>query len=306
MTSQTEAMFDDMAARYEARGLPAVAVEEIIAETAEAGFLDPWTFSSTATLANGLRVRGLVIKSGMIEREDAAPVENYNPVLTDFEEFTKAAKRVIDEAEYPVDAMDLATRTGLASEAIPYATMKTHLRRVGIWFIPGLGYWRAPQYTDPSGRIVSKHVRSERIKALLECFETQGWPITGVDAERHTGGKVTSRFLSRYAAGSGSETVKGIGSGLFVPADKLTKAGLPMSANVAAALAKLDPETVIDDLDHLRLFRIAMIMERRGLATIRKSRSSRSRKRIQTMRVTLTDAGKKMVDKIARRGRDEF
>lgn len=297
-------MFADMAARFEARGLPAVAVEEIIRETADAGFGDPWGYSPVS-LANGLRPHGLAIRSGMIEREDA-PAENYNPVLTGFDEFTKAAKRVVDEAEYPVDAMDLATRTGLVSTSIPYATMKTHLAKVGVHFIPGLGYWSAPQYTDPSGRIVSKHMRTERVGQMLSTFEKQGWPITGQDAERHTGGVVTSRFMSRYAAGAGAQTIKGIGAGLFVPADKLGDGPVPMSPNVAAALLALDPETVIDDHDHLRLFRLAMILERHELATIRKSRTSRSRVRIQTARVTLNEAGKKMVEKIARRGRDEF
>lgn len=304
ITSHANAMFDDMAARFKARGQLSVPIEQIVAETADAGFGDPWGYSAQ-TLANGLRSRGLVIRSGKIE-QDKEPLEHYDPVLTDFDDFLAAARRVIDEAEYPLDPMDLANRTGLISTSIPYATMKAHLKKIGIHFIPGLGYWRAAQYTDPSGRIVSRHCRTERVGALLSVFEKQGWPITGQEAERHTNGLVTSRFLTRYAAGAGQNTLAGIGAGLFVPRDKASDKGLPMSANVATALLALTPDTMIDDTDHLRLFRIAMILERRGLATIRKSRSSRSRVRVQTMRVTLTDAGRKMIQKVLRRGRDEF
>jgi hypothetical protein len=297
-------IFDDMARRFAEADRDAVPIEEIIKQTADAGIGDAWTCSKQA-MTNAMRVRGIDVRSGMLCRADDDR-EHFEPVMTDYMEFRQAAKRAIQEAGYPIDTMDLANRTGLNHSAIPLVSMSIHLRKEGIHFLPGVGYWTAPSYTDPSGRIVSRRCRSERAQALIECFETLGWPLVGRDVERHTNGLVTSRFLTTYAADSGRATVAGLGGGLYVPADKRDSAVIPMSRNVALAMQSLEPETMIDDQDGLRLFRLATLFERKGLATVRKSRSSRGGKRVQTARIEYNKAGLQVLERVTRQTADEF
>lgn len=298
-----DSVFDDMEAAFRSREARAVALEEIVAEVSDEAKTDPWSYSTQA-IVNAMRARGIAVRNGMMFSLDEP--EGFNPVKTDFDEFKQAAKRVIDEADYPVDAADLVARTGINTEAIPYATMRGHLRQVGIHFIAGLGYWRASQYTDPTGRIIASTEHNQRVATMFSLFETEGWPLAGPDAERLTSGAVTSRFMTRYASGSGRGSLACIGVGMFIPADCATAKGIPMSPNVATALLELAPETVLDNQDHLRLFRLATILERRGYATVRRSRSTRNNIRVQTARVEINDAGRRMLQKIAKRGRDEF
>jgi hypothetical protein len=49
-----------------------------------------------------------------------------------------------------------------------------------------------------------------------------------------------------------------------------------------------------------------MILERKGLATIRKSRTTRAGIRRQTIRLALNEAGRSMLEARARLAKDEF
>jgi hypothetical protein len=298
-------IYDFMAERFRALGDPTCKLERIIADAEHAGYVDLWEMPRQG-IVNAMRARGIVVANGIMSLPEFEG-DHFDPVKTDYAEFVTAAKRIIAEAEYPIDTLDLVEATGLATAAAPLATMRHYLRKEGVHYLPGVGYWRHPQFTTKSGRIISRHCRSERTQALLDYFEVSGWPIAGPDAERETGGLVTSRFLARHATTEESaRMVQGIGSGLYVPMGQDKRQALPMSHNVAKALLELSPEEIIDDKEHLRLFRLALILERKGFATTKKSRTTRGGVRRQTARVALTEAGRKMIEKIARLARDEF
>lgn len=303
MTTAHDAMFDFMAEAYKAKGEEYVPLEQIVSEAQDAGYVELWDMPRL-NIVNAMKLRGLQVSSGSIHHPVVA--EHYDPIATDFAEFTAAAAKVMAEAEYPLDAADVIERCALADTAIPMASMSHYMRRIGIHLIPGVGYWRSPQYTDPSGRIISRHCRSERIAALLDYFQSHGWPIVGAEAEKATTGLVTSRFLSRFAVGDGRDRIAGIRAGLYVPADRVDDGPIPMSPAVATTMAGLQPDAPIDDHEHLRIYRIAMLMERHGLATLKRSRTTRDKIRRQTLLVKITPAGKDYLAKIAKTTEDEF
>ena len=304
MPSQFAEAFDYMAARFRELGKPSMSLDAILSDAEEQGFMDVWEMPRGG-IGNAMKVRGLEVRNGqlMFPEHDG---EHFDPVETNFAEFKEAAKRVMEEAEYPLPTAELIERAGLHASAAPLASMQSHLREVGIYFLPGVGYWRHPQYTDPAGRVVSKRMRSDRVKTLVSLFEEHGWPIAGKDAERWSQGIVTSRFMTRYANQAGEARIAGIGSGLYVPIDRAEEAPLPMSRNVVEAVLAIDEETVLDDKDTHRLFRIMLVAERLGWVTLKKSRTTRDRIRRQTARVTWTEEGLKNLRRMNKNTADEF
>lgn len=301
--SAHEALYDHIARLYQERGNGVVHLEELIEQAARDGFEIVWSVSRQAII-NALLVRDIDATGPTVEPVKDI-VENYDPVATDFAEFTAAAAQIMKTAEYPIDALDLISMTGLATTAVPMSALALYLRRVGIYFIPGVGYWRSAQYVDPSGRIIAPKIRGARMRELFSYFETHGWPVAGPDIERDTAGLVTSRFMARQGAASDSPII-GIGCGLYILADKATPDGLSMSRNVALSLLALTDDVIIDDKDHLRLYRLALIMERKGLATVKKSRTTRGGVRRQTARLSINPEGRALLESYARLAKDEF
>lgn len=301
--TEPAALYDFMAERFRQIGQPVVPLEDLIEAAEDAGHGDIWDMPRHG-IVNAMRFRGLEVKAGnvMLPTIDG---EHFDPVATDYAEFIEAAQRVLREAMYPIDTPQLMEMVALSTAAIPLSTMRHRLRKIGIHYIPGVGYWKHPQYTDPSGRIISRRIRSDRIQALHDCFEAYGWPIAGPDAERWTSGLVTSRFLTTYAANAGKDSITGIGKGLYVPSDR-AEGEFPMSRGVALSLLALDPRETIDDKDHLRLFRLCLMLEERELASLKRSRTTRDRIRRQTLKVELKSQGRAMLEKIARKAVDEF
>lgn len=142
-------------------------------------------------------------------------------------------------------------------------------------------------------------------QALDAYFDTHGWPAAGREVEAQTNGKVSSLSISRYAMTAGREHVAALGAGLYAPADRARLDPVPLSRNMALALLDIGDQ-LIDDHSHLRIFKIAMILARKGYATIRISRTTRQQIRRQTMRVSITDAGRAMLEAKARLAKDEF
>lgn len=146
----------------------------------------------------------------------------------------------------------------------------------------------------------------QRAKALAAYFEAHGWPAAGRQIERDTNGQVSKLFVARYAAGTGRDDVLALGGGLYAPLHKARADGMPMSAAVALELLALEPGALIDDHDHLRLFKIVVIMGREGWTTTKVSRTTRGGIRRQTARVTLTETGREKLEARARLAKDEF
>ena len=297
-------IYDYLAERFRTLGGKPVALDDLILDAEREGYGEIWEVPRQG-MVNAMRSRGIVVANGVAQFMGGEG-ENFDPIATDYSEFKEAAKAVLDIAEYPVPPEDLIARTGLHLAAIPMASMHFHLRQIGCHFLPGMGYWRNPQFTDATGHVVARKIKSERVNALLELFELHGWPISGPEAETWTSGLVTAAWLSRYCYTDG--LVKGIGSGLYVPADKAVPeyGPIPMSRNVHDALAALDKDELIDDKDHLRLFRIALRAERLGWAKVKLSRTTRQGVRRQTMRVTWTSDGREALARAAKTTADAF
>lgn len=298
-----DSIYDFVADRFRALEATEYTLERLLLDAEQAGYFDAWDIPRVA-MAGALRMRGLELKDGIVSLPHIEG-EHFDPIATDFAEFKKAAARVINEAAMPIPTHEFIGMLGLQRAAIPMASMRQVLTAEGIHHLPGAGYWKSPQYTHPDGWTVSKRIRSKRAEALNELIEQHGWPIVGLDAEQLTGGLVTSRFLSQYAY-SGHGFIRGIGSGLYVPADKWAADTIPMSRNVADALLDIDETTKLDDKDHLRLFRICLRAEKLGWATIKLSRTTRDRIRRQTMQVAWTIEGIEQLRRAVRKTADAF
>lgn len=298
-----DTIYDFMAARFRALGEPVYSLERVLLDAEQAGYTDIWEMPKSG-IANAMRVRGIEVANGIMSLPQLDG-EHFDPVATDFADFKAAAHRVLAQVVMPVPTHDFIGMLGLQRSAIPLAGMRSVLLDQGIHHLPGVGYWRSPQYTSPDGWTVSKRIRSVRINALNELFEQHGWPIVGKDAEQITEGVVTSRFIAIYAARN-MGIVRSIGVGLYVPSDKWADKTIPMSRNVADALLDIDGTTQIDDKDHLRLFRIGLLAVKLGWATARKSRTTRDRIRRQTMVLKWTEEGINQLRRAVKRTADTF
>lgn len=300
---QHETIYSFIEAQFRALNVPEYSLSRLVLDAEAEGYGDVYEIPTLA-LVNAMRARGLDVRNGIIGLP-AVDGEHFDPIATSFERFVSAARTILRDAEQPIPAHRLIAQVNLPAAAVPYAGMADYLKEVGIYHIPGVGYWRAPQWTMPDGRMISKRIHSERTIRLRDLFEQIGWPIVGREAEAMTDGLVSSVWLSNYA-GSGGIAL-GLGIGLFVPRDVLTKdRPLPMSANVAQAFADLDDDAVINDKDHFRLFRVALKAAALGYLTVRKSRTTKGGKRVQTMRLTWTEEGLVQLRKAIHRTADVF
>lgn len=279
-----------------------VPLEAALQAAENAGLSGGWAIPRFP-LTNALHMRGVKLANGMLCRDVPAP--EFEPLTIDYTAFVEAAVRVITEATAPLTAIEIIGMSGITGEAIPSGSLSALLKPHGIYLIPGVGFWRGPQYIDPSGRIVTARAQSDAVREVLGHFERHGWPILGSAVQEETEGGVTSRYIARLVAKGESDAVAGIGSGMYVPYALRTVKPLPVSPNVARAM--LDVEgNAIDDKDHLRLFRLALILERHELATLKKSRTTRGGLRRQTAIIVLTDEARQWLESIASGPRDAF
>uniref|UniRef100_UPI00262DE12B hypothetical protein n=1 Tax=uncultured Paraglaciecola sp. TaxID=1765024 RepID=UPI00262DE12B len=229
-------IYDFLADRFRGLGSEPIALEKLLMDAEQDGFGEVWEIDRHG-MANALTARGLRLEDGtvMLPQIDG---ENFDPVITSYEKFAERATDVMKGQTVPLLTEELVSLTGLHRAAIPYSNMQTILAKVGIHFIPGIGYWRHPQYTLQDGSIVSKRFRSLRLQKLMNVFKRQGWPITGPDCLDMTGGFVTSRYLVRQAA-EAHPKIASIGSGLYVPIDQAENSKIPMSKNVVTAVMEI-------------------------------------------------------------------
>lgn len=304
MATNLETLYDFIAQRFRTLGENECKLERLIADADAEGYLAVWDVHRSV-YTNALRARGLECRNGIVHYPKDGE-SFYDPVTTDYVAFKRTAAQVVAAADAPVPSPELVRATGLSRASIPYPNMKRVLADVGIYYIPGLGYWHAPQYTTPEGRIIAKHIRGERAVALYEAFEKRGWPLAGAELERWTSGLVNSRFLTRYA--HSNRSIAGIGSGLYVPADRIGELPIPMSGHALTELrAMLDPTKVIADKDNLRLFRIVLLAQRLGWLRARLSRTTKNARRRQTIRVEKwTEEGRRQLERAERRTTDAF
>lgn len=310
MSSAHAQAMDFLAYTFRRAGREAMPLRDLCSEGERAGYGALWHMKRQE-VANGLAVRGLTIVDGEVRETSAVAAINEPPPDLDifYTEFTEAAHKVMAEAKYPVDALELIARCTLGRQMrTPGTELKTVMRTAGYAFIPGAGYWRHSVYTDEHGMSIGAGTGSPQSFALSRAFANHGWPIVGKDAEQWTGGLVTSRYLIFASKSGPARKVAGIGSGLYVPPDRLPDGPVPMSPGVAKVILDLAPGYMLDDHEHFRLFRIALALRRAGFADVVLSRTKRNGIRRQTAKLTLTGKGKEAIEAFAAKAnsRDEF
>lgn len=300
--SATEHQFDQIANAFYEKGSATVPLETILRE------LDIWEWGVPKKVATtALATRGLTLKNGEIsETGDAAPLL---PVASGFEPFLRAAKDAIEMVEKPVSAPELIGMTGLATEAIPSESLAYHLRRVGIYYIPGAGFWRYPQFATPKGELWATTPRSKQGKRIMDTFRDHGWPLAGEEVERITAGEVSSRFMSQQAHKRNHRLVAGVGNSLFVPAGVAATADMPVPVthNVVAAILDHSPAAPLYRDADVKLYKLASILARHGLATVKQGWSRRHGRQTRIVFMELTEAGFRTLSGLDKRTRkDEF
>ena len=279
-------------------------IEKLFADAEDAGYPDAWDLDRHG-LHNAMKVRGFVVSGGSILFPVDHDGDTFNPVATDYATFVERAKIAIDTAGRPVDTAELIERCDLVSAATPGARMRKVMADAGYHYIRGAGYWIAPQYTTPGGQVVSSRIKSRRVAAMLDAFETHGWPLAGQELPELTKRLVTSSYASRYALKPGAR-IASIGSGLYIPADLVDEKPFAMSRNIIEAIKALQPGDLLDDSDNLRLFRIGLVMSKLHMADVKMSRSIRAGKRVQTMRIKLTTKGERIISHKSATAQDAF
>lgn len=298
----TEHTFNAIANAYYEQGRATVPLEEILRS------LDLWEWTvPKKVLKDALAVRGLTLANDEIsETGDTAPLI---PVKTGYEAFIRAAKDAIEMVEKPVSAGELIGMTGLATEAVPAESLAYHLRRAGIYYIPGVGFWRYPQFATVRGELLATPGRSKKARRIAEAFKEHGWPLAGEEVERITAGEVSSRFMSQQAHKKAHRMVATIGNSLFVPAGIAATSDMPVPVthNVVAAILDHSPSKPLFRDEDVKLYKLAAVLARHGLATVRQGWSRRHGRQTRIVFMELTETGHRLLTGLDRRTRkDEF
>lgn len=251
-----------------------------------------------------LKGRGLVVANGIVRPHSVR--EFVDVEKPDYTPFINAAKRVISESDKPVATADLISLVGLGTEHIPMASIAYHLKKHDIFFIVGLGYWHSTQFTDPSGQIMGKRNTEQHFDRISKLFETYGWPLSGRDIERISRGVITSLWMSKYVCRGYLTAAVGIKGGLYVPAGAPKTNPFPMSKNVAEKLIAVKWTTIHEAPENITLNRLFTLLERSGMAVVKRSAASYQRHRVRTFRARLTDEGLSELRKIVSKTHDEF
>lgn len=271
--------------------------------------LEIWTLDvGREVLRNAFTARGVTYASGELRRP--APFVETAPPKADYLPFVNAAKDIIDMAVKPVSVADLITHGGLVSTAVPPSnTLGHHLKRAGVHFIPGIGYWKHPQYITAAGEILMAAPRSKKSRRMMDTFIAHGWPLAGEEIERLTNGEVTSRFMTKQSHIKGARLVKSLRGGLFVPAMTTTTADMPipMTHDMAEAILSNNPSEPIYRSENVTLYKMAGLLARHRMATVKEGWGIRNGRRQRKAFMELTEAGHASLKGLDRRARkDDF
>lgn len=280
-------IYDFIANRMLELGEQSRTIEQLFEDAEKLGFMDVWDMDRRG-LGNAMAVRGFIVRNGSV----ILPTEDnhFRPVITGYREFLDAVARIFKDADRPVDTLDLLERADITQAALPLGRLRPIMNKAGYYYIVGCGYWTAPQWTTPSGSIVSSRMKSARLSVLYDLFERDGWPLCAPEVEAQTKGVVTARWLALHSCRDDARIV-GLGSSLYAPKDQQDEKPFPISKNMVKAVLSLGPTDVLTTAAHLRMFRMGLLLARHKMATIHKSRTSAEGVRIQTMRISLTPKG---------------
>lgn len=276
-------------------------LDDLLRDAYANGFIDVWDMPVEA-IVNMVLVEGWMHIDGAIYKPTEADRFASN-APADYSAFIKAAKRVVTTAMAPVTAHNLVLQLGLTNEPVPYSSMQSVMLRGGMHHIAGLGYWHAPVFSREDGVLISKRGTSPELEVISGLFQSEGWPLVSKDIEQRTEGEITSRFMTLMARHDLGE-ISALGSGLFIPRDRASDKYVPMSRNVAdECLRLLDTREKVSDKGSLRFYRIGLVAERRGLASLQRSHTTLGGRytgvRAYTMRIDWNRKGVLMLRRMA-------
>lgn len=258
-------------------------------------------------ISAAMSVRGLSYEDGRIVR--AHEIAPELPPKSDFSPFVRAAREAIDMATRPIPAGELIGMSGISTEALPAEGIINHLHAAGLYHIPGIGYWKYPQYANDRGELFFAPPKSQPARRMLEAFAKHGWPLAGEEIERLTNGEASSRFVSLQAGKPTHALIKSVGGGMFIPAGAVAtrERPIPMTSANAEALIDADPAEPIFRAEDVRLYKLATILARHGLATVKDVWKVRAGRRQRAVSMELTEEGFAALKGLDRRNqKDEF
>lgn len=292
--------FDHLAYTFRAMDVGQCSLEQL-AEKAKVNLFDV----TPITLRNAMLFRGIEIENGIASLYEGHDFKD--TITLGYKKFCQRAAEIVEVADEPVPAVDLIALVGFAEAAIPLSTMSRHLKKVGIWFIPGLGYWHKRQFVDQDGNIYGRKTDNAQAAALVEAFKEYGWPMTAIDLEAATSGVVTRRYVTHAVRRPWPDIVS-VGYGLYVPAGAARRVGFPVSTNVARAILDLEPSEVLDSKDNTRMYRLCDLLRRFRYGVVRRSNTVRDGKQRRIAYFKLNDTGRRALNAVAlsKKPDDEF
>lgn len=300
--STTEHTFDQIAHFFYEQNAPLVKLADAL-EALDIVSLD----AKPAALKAALSMRGILCEAGELRQQD--DFEPAAPPKADFDPFVRAAKEAVDMAVKPIPAGELLGMSGLVTEALPADGMAQHLRAASIYYIPGAGYWKFPQYASERGELFVSPSRSRPVAAAMEAFASHGWPLAGLDIERITHGEASSRFCTIQSLKEKHRYLRSIGNGLFIPigAEPTALRPVPLTKAVAEVLIDHRPPDPIFRADDVRLYKLAAVLAKHRLATVKEGWINRSGRRQRVVYMELTETGYASLKGLDRRIKsDEF
>lgn len=293
-------LFDHLVYTFRRLGVTQISLEEL----AEKGDVHIATIDKEA-MRNALLYRGYEIKDGLVRAYEGHGYKT--TVSMAFRKFSERAAEIIDTAGAPIMPADLVRMVGLVEARVPLSAMTYHLKKVGVWFIPGIGYWHKRHFVDERGVLYGHSVNDKQSMALYDAFKEYGWPMTAIDLDAATNGVVTSQYLKSATARSWPDIIS-VGYGLYVPAGAARRVGFPMSKNLAEAFIDLKYTEVIDSLDNRRMYRMCDLLQKMGYGVTRRSNTVRDGKQRRTAFFKLNETGRKALSGLLvnRKPQDEF
>lgn len=254
---------------------------------------------------NAMMIRGVLVEHGMCKVYEGHDFKDTIP--TAFRKFSARAVEIVEMEDAPVPAAELIARIGMSEGAMPLGALRRNLQRVGLNFIPGLGYWHKKHFIDAAGTIYGKQPGSKRREAMLAAFQSYGWPLTNVDIQAATRGYVSRHYVVMTAKQPYPDILS-IGYGLYVPAGAAKRAGVPMSKNIARAFLELDPGEAIDAKDNTRMYRMCKLLHEMGYGLARYSNTRLDNKQRRIAYFTVNKTGRRRLKDVVGRKKpaDEF
>lgn len=248
----------------------------------------------------------LTIQNGEVRRIERR--EFKNTVKTSFEEFMIGAKAVARTITEPVTLDIVLSMIGINSSAIPRIGLNSYMKKCGLHFIEGVGYWTEEQYANDDGQIWTTKRRGEKALIVLEALRQYGWPICGAEVERASMGEVTSQYIAVIATSQKSRMIKSIGNaGLYVPVGAISRHPFPISERVAQTILKaLKCQTKITNGEFPLMYKLGFALAKIDYVTLKQTTVFRNGRRQRCIQLELTQHGFQMLAGSKKPDKDEF